>query len=305
MRAHPIIPPALTGGDRVAVVAPGFPARKASDLAAGVRVLSSYGLRVQLGAAVGKRHGYLAGTDAERARDLQKAIDDPAIRAILFARGGWGMSRLLDRLDVAPLRRSPKLLVGYSDLTSLFGQIQKWFPLVVAHGPMVAELGDRAAWHEPSFRRALFHPERPLTLRVTRRAVLAKGRARGRLLGGCLSLLAHLCGTGRFPDTAGSVIFMEDVGEEPFRVDRMLWQLRAAGFFRDVRAVLVGKMVGCVPRPGMRSFTVREVLADHLGPLGIPVVMDLPAGHGPGKRTLPFGLTAQVDTGAGRIVVGP
>jgi len=303
--AVPILPPALAAGDRVAVLAPGFPARSPKDLAAGTRVLERYGLRPREGTAVRRRHGYLAGTDADRARDLQKAIDDPAVKAIFFARGGWGTSRLLDRLDLAPLRRRPKLLVGYSDLTTLFARIQRFFPLVTAHGPMVAELSHPAAWHEPSFRRALFHPERPLVLRTPARAALARGRAEGRLLGGCLSLLAHLCGTGIFPETAGAVVFMEDIGEEPFRVDRMLWQLRASGFFHRVAAVLVGRMVACRPRLGMRSFTVREVLADHLGGLGVPVILDLPAGHGPRKRTLPLGLTARVDTAAGRVTIGP
>jgi muramoyltetrapeptide carboxypeptidase len=254
---------------------------------------------------VDRRWGYLAGADEERAADLQSAIDDEEVRGILFARGGWGTSRIMDRIDVSPLKRRPKVIVGYSDLTVLFAEVWRRCRLACGYGPVVGELGRGVAYHRPSLHRALFRPAEEMVLELPRRSVLVRGRATGRLIGGCLTLLAHLRGTPRWPDTRGAVVFLEEVGEEPYRVDRLLWQLRMASVFDQAAAVLVGQMTGCDPRPGMRSFTVREVLADHLSHLKVPVLTGLPAGHGKRKWTLPLGFTARVDAGKGRVTFTP
>ena len=307
-----LVPPALRRGDTVAVVAPAFPPRDERHLKEGIRTLERWGLSVRPGKALGRRWGCFAGTDEERARDLQEAIDDPEVKGILFARGGWGTSRLFGRLDLSPLARRPKVLVGYSDLTVLFADLWRRWRLVCGYGPVVAELGRPAAFHAPSLRRALFRPAEPFSLRVARRSILARGRGEGPLVGGCVTLLAHLCGSGRLPDTRGAVILLEDVGEEPYRIDRMLWQLREAGFFSRAAGVLVGSMSDPAPAdrkkdpaPVARSFTFREVLEDHLGPLGVPVLLDVPAGHVEGKWTLPLGLTARLGPAEGRVTFSP
>ena len=316
----PVVPAPLRRGDTVAVLAPGFPARDERALWRGIRRLEAWGLRARLGDSVARRWGYFAATDPERARDLQAAINDPGVRGILFARGGWGTSRILERVDLSALRSDPKVVIGYSDLTVLFTELWGVCGLVCGYGPVVSELGLPSAFHARSLRRALFRPGAPLALKVPRDSILSAGtRARsyggrrsqpagiaeGRLLGGCLTLLAHLCGSGRLPDFRGSVLFVEEVQEEPYRVDRMLCQLRMAGVLKGVAAVLVGSMTRCAPRRGMTSFSIREVLADHLGKLDVPVLLDIPAGHGPGKWTLPLGFTARVDAGAGRVTLSP
>jgi muramoyltetrapeptide carboxypeptidase len=308
-----LLPPPLEPGDRVAVVAPAYPARSAEALEAGIDVLGSWGLEVVRGRALSRRRGYFAGTDRERAEDLQRAIGDARTRAIFCARGGWGTSRLLDRLDLAPLARNPKLIVGYSDLTVLSAELLRRFGLVTLHGPFVSELARPEAYHLPSLQRALFTPEAPLRIDLPAGSRFSGPASRGggavevegRFFGGCLSLLAHLCGTGRLPDTRGAVVYFEEIAEEPYSIDRMLWQLKASGFFNGVAAVLVGEMLRCEPRAGSPSLTLPEVLRDHLGPLGVPVFTGLPAGHGDGKWSLPIGFTARISLRERRIVLSP
>jgi len=304
-----IVPRGLRRGDTVAVLAPGYPARNEKALQRGMEILRRWGLRPRPGRFLDERRGYFAGTDDERGADLQDAISDPEVRGILFVRGGWGTSRLLPGLDLRPLSTQRKLLLGYSDLTVLFAEAWRRFGLVCAYGPVVPELAAPASLHLPSFRRALFRPSAPMRLRVGGGAALAHGaggKAKGPLVGGCLTLLAHLCGTRRLPDSRGAVVFFEEIAEEPYRVDRMLWQLREAGFLGShCAAVLVGQMTGCEPRPGTASLTLDEVLRDHLGGLGIPVLTGIPAGHGKGKRTIPLGFTATVDSRRGIVALRP
>ena len=303
-----VVPRGLKRGDAVAVVAPGYPARDDDALRRGLGILLDWGLVPRPGHAIAKVRGYFAGTDEERARDLQEAISDPEIRGILFVRGGWGTSRILPALDLEPLRAQKKLLVGYSDMTVLFAEAWRKFGLVCGYGPVVPDLPAPERFHLPSLRRALFRPEAPLTLRVPRESILARGDgpATGRLVGGCLTLLAHLCGSRRLPDTRGAVVFFEEIAEEPYRIDRMLWQLREAGFIgRHCAAVLVGQMTGCEPRPGVASLSLDEVLRDHLGSLGIPVLTGIPAGHGDGKWTLPLGFRAAVNGRTGAVTLRP
>jgi len=294
---------ALGRGDRVGVVATGFAARPEA-LAAGVAWLSRRGLIPVLGPHVGAIEGYLAGDDAARAGDLDAAIADPELAAIWFARGGYGTARILDRIDLDRLVRRPKLLLGYSDLTALFAALLKRASTVCLHAPVVAELGDRPAFNAASLNDAL--AGRGTGRRVVRRDVLRAGAARGRLMGGNLTVLCHLLGTRHMPDLRGAVLFLEETGEEVYRVDRLLQHLRMSGALAGVRAVLIGRFH--VP-PSVRSFPgdrdLDSVLRDHLLPLDVPVVLSFPAGHGPGKWTLPLGGTASLDTSAGLLTFDP
>jgi muramoyltetrapeptide carboxypeptidase len=288
-----VTPRFLNPGDTVGVVSPGF-AVKPALLEQGLDRLRRMGYEVVVGDHVLARQGYLAGDDGQRAADLREMLRRPEVSAIWFARGGYGTARLLDRVPWAALRRDPKLLIGYSDLTALFNAVVDRTPAVCLYGPVVTELGDSGAWHAPSLR-ALTGGE-SLTLRLARRSVLVEGRSEGRLLGGNLSVLTHLVGTRFAPDFRDCILFLEETGEQTYRVDRMLTQLRQSGALRRVKGIVLGRITVPPRRRFPPDRSPDEVLRETFVPLGVPVVRDLPAGHLPGKRTLPLGARAILDT---------
>jgi muramoyltetrapeptide carboxypeptidase len=293
----------LARGDRVGVVATAFAAPPAA-LGAGIAALKRRGLDPVLFPHILAVDGYLAGDDAARAGDLDAAVRNPHLAAIWFARGGFGTARILDRLDWKRLSRHTKLLIGYSDLTALFAAVLSRVSTVCLHGPVVVELGRAGAFHAPSLAGAL--AGRVLRRRVTAKDVLREGKAGGRLMGGNLTVLVHLLGTPHMPDLRGAILFLEETGEEAYRVDRLLQHLRMSGRLAGIRGVVLGRFH--VPQtarafPGDR--TIDAVLADHLLPLGVPVVRGVPAGHGAGAWTLPLGGFALLDTAKGRLSFDP
>jgi muramoyltetrapeptide carboxypeptidase len=284
-------------------VATGFAVRP-DALDAGLSWLKKRGFAVVPGRHLRSVDGYLAGDDVARAGDLDAAIHDASLSAVWFARGGYGTARILDRIDFDRLVRRPKLLVGYSDLTALFSPLLARAKTVCLHAPNVAELGDPRAFHAPSLTASL--AGRATRRRMVARDVLRQGRARGRLIGGNLTVLCHLLGTPHAPDLRGAVLFLEETGEEAYRIDRLLQHLRMSGALASVRAVLLGQFY--VP-PTARAFPgdrdLDALLRDHLLPLGVPVVRGVPSGHGPGKWTLPLGGTAAFDTKVGVMSFDP
>jgi muramoyltetrapeptide carboxypeptidase len=293
----------LEPGDRVGVVSPGFAVRKAA-LRAGIAALEGLGFDVAVGAHAFDRNGYFAGTDRERASDFNRFVRDRSVRAIWCARGGYGSARILDRIDWPALARDPKPLLGYSDATALFAMALRSRGQLCFHAPLVAELSDRTAYDARSLDRLLRGES--VTLRVRAASVLAPGRAEGRLVGGNLTTLAHLIGTAAAPTFDGSILFLEEVGEEAYRVDRLLAHLTLAGVFERVRGVLVGSMAA--PRTRRRfppDRPVARVLEELLSRLGVPVVTGLRAGHVPRKVTLPLGGRARIDTRALSIELVP
>ena len=293
----------LKRGDRVGIVATGF-AAPPKTVGAGIAALERRGLVPVVFPHLLARDGYFAGDDAARASDLDAAVRDKALAAIWFARGGYGTARILDLIDLKQLVRQLKLLLGYSDLTALFAALLSRADTVCLHAPLVAELGVPAAFDAKSLAATL--AGRVTTRRVAPADVLRAGFARGRLMGGNLTVLVHLLGTRHMPDLRGSILFLEEIGEEAYRLDRMLQHLRMSGALAGVRAVVFG-MLG-VPKtkrtfPGDRD--VDAVLRDHLLPLGVPVVRGVPSGHGPGKWTLPLGGLTSLDTKARTIAFDP
>jgi muramoyltetrapeptide carboxypeptidase len=283
------------------VVATGFAVAPA-PLAAGVAALGAMGFRVRLGESAHAREGYLAGTDELRARDLHAMLEDPEVRAVWVARGGFGTARLLDRIDWPRLGSDPKPLVGYSDLTALHAAVTARLDAPCLYGPVVAELGVRGSYHRRSLAELL--GGREVTIPVRRRQIVVPGAARGRLAGGNLTVLTHLLGTPHWPELRGRVLFLEDVGEEAYRLDRSLTQLRQARVLDGLAGVLLGSFV--VPR--RRRFPpdrpVDAIFEETFGGLGVPVVAGLPVGHIAGKWTLPIGGIVEIDTSAGRVRVG-
>jgi muramoyltetrapeptide carboxypeptidase len=290
--------PLLRRGDTVGVVATGFAVQPAR-LAAGVRELRRMGFAVRIGEHVGSRDGYLAGPDESRAGDLRAMLRAPDVRAVWFARGGYGTARILDSVAWRLLRDDPKPLIGYSDLTALFCPVVRRTEAICLYGPVVAELGAKSTYHAPSLSSLL--AGRPVELRIDERQALVPGRARGRLIGGNLTVLAHLCGTRHAPDLQDAVLVLEDVGEQTYRIDRALTQLRTAGAFRRLAGVLLGSFSVQPRRAFPPDRPLRDVLGETFDSLGVPVVTGVPVGHRAGKWTVPLGGTAEIDTRSGRV----
>jgi muramoyltetrapeptide carboxypeptidase len=282
-------PPALRPGDLIGVVAPGA-AVEESAVEAGARVLEQAGYRVRIGDAVRRRTGYLAGSDAERLADLVAMFADPQVRAIVAARGGYGSGRLLPRFDPTIARQHAKIFVGYSDLTFLLTELVQRADLVAFHGPMVAGLDKNLAGASALL--ALLSGDCN-GWNLSADAIIQPGTAEGVIVGGCLSILVAGLGTPYAVETAGRLLFIEDVNERPFRIDRMLTQLRQAGKLSDLAGVIFGEMAGCDSGPG-EAVTVCDVIREAFAAATYPVVFGLSSGHGRGATTLPLGIRARL-----------
>ncbi|MFE1960495.1 LD-carboxypeptidase [Streptomyces sp. NPDC059479] len=303
-RLLPLTRPArLRPGAKVAVVAPSGPVAP-ERLEAGLDILRGWDLDPVVAPHVLDVHpqlGYLAGTDEDRARDLQEAWCDPSVSAVLCARGGYGVQRMADLLDWTAMRAAgPKVFVGYSDITALHEAFARRMGLATLHGPMVATVGFlKEATTQESLRATLFEPESVRTLGRDTARPLVPGRARGVTLGGCVSLLAADLGTpyGR-PSAAGGLLLIEDVGEEPYRLDRVLTQLVRSGWLDGVAGVALGSWAECGPYDA-----VRTLFLDRLGGLGVPVVEELGFGHGESTLTMPLGVPAVLDAESGTLTL--
>lgn len=297
-------PPALAPGDRIAVVAPSMPVFP-DLLAAGVAALRGSGFRVEVGAHVHAVRGHLAGSDDERLADLNAALRDPGVRAVWAGRGGYGLTRILDGVDWDALAADPKLLVGFSDVTALLHAAWRRLGLVTVHGPSAGRM-HLVAEHTDAYRHLLdlvsgrTTPGPLPTLGATPRGV-APGRAEGRLVGGNLSLLVAGLGTPDQLDTDGAILLIEEVHEPPYKLDRMLTQLRAAGVLARAAGVVVGALVRCDPPRGRPSATADEVVDERLGDLGVPVLAGLPLGHVDRQLALPHGARVAMDADAGTL----
>ncbi|PWJ06607.1 LD-carboxypeptidase [Streptomyces sp. NWU49] len=295
-------PARLAPGARVAVVAPSGPVPE-ERLRAGLEVLRDWGLDPVVAPHVLDRHGafgYLAGADADRAADLQSAWCDPAVDAVVCARGGYGVQRMVDLLDWTAMRAAgPKVFVGFSDITALHEAFAVRLGLVTLHGPMAAGVDfTKNARAQDHLRATLFAPETVRTIRSDGTA-LVPGRARGVTLGGCLSLLAADLGTPHArPGARGGLLCLEDVGEETYRLDRCLTQLLRAGWLDGVSGLLLGSWAQCEPYD-----RVRALLADRLGGLGVPVAEQFGFGHCDDALTVPFGVTAELDADVGTLTL--
>ena len=275
--------------------------------------LEKLGYRVKLAKHVRARRGFLAGTDRQRAADLMNMFTDRRVHAILCVRGGYGAPRLLPLLDYGVIRRHAKVFVGYSDLTALHCAFLARAGMISFHGPLV--IADFAREPIPpftleSFRGTLedgFAGDIATGYRGKTITVLRKGQARGQLIGGNLSLLCSLIGTPWLPDFRGRILFLEDVGEQPYRFDRMLTQLLNAGLLQRVAGIAVGLNADCEDPKAKDANeyrqTIEDVLGERLLPLKVPLVMGLPFGHVSLNATLPVGVLATLDGEAGRLLL--
>ncbi len=286
---HFLRPPRLRPGDRVGIIAPAGPVDR-DELEIGLKTIESSGFEVWVAPHVYERRGYVAGGDTARLEDLHAMFQAPQITAIFCARGGYGSLRLLDKIRYDLIGKSPKILVGYSDITALLMAIHARTGLITFHGPMVRELGvkDQGNW---DVLLRLISSGLPLQMRSEEATLLVPGRATGPLVGGNLSLVCHLLGTPYMRSLEGCILFLEEKGEPAYRVDRMLTHLRLTGHLDGLAGLIGGRFEKCG-----RVSVINDLLIDMFSDLHIPILTGLPVGHGPKNLALPIGLRAELDT---------
>ncbi|UCE06165.1 MAG: LD-carboxypeptidase [bacterium] len=302
-------PVRISASDTIGIVSPASCPLDEEIYRQGVNYLRTLGYNVIESEHVLDKRGYLAGKDVDRVNDLNKMFLDPAIDAIICSRGGYGTPRIIDRIDFEAIQKNSKIFVGYSDITSLNLAIWQKTGLVTFSGSMVAvEMGSGiAAFTEQKFWKTLTSVEpigllsNPPDLPIK---IINHGKTEGRLLGGCLSLINVLLGTPFCPDFKDAILFIEDIDEEPYRVDRYLAQLKLAGVLNQVVGIVVGQFIDCKPKdPEKPSLQLSEIFQDYFGPLNIPIITNFAYGHGPIKHIIPIGVHAILDTDLGGLMI--
>lgn len=297
-------PPRLQPGDTVACISPASTLSSDDGLDKAEHWIRGMGLVPKFGPNADGRFGYLAGTDAQRADDLNAAYADPQVKAVFAVRGGWGGARILPLLDWDTIRSNPKLLIGYSDVTALHLAFARRAGYASIHGPNATSSWRKASWE--SLWRLAFAADTPtlggaqVEIETGRPArTLVGGRATGRLIGGNLTILSTLMGTPWVPDLKGAVLFLEDVNEAEYRVDRMFQQLKLAGVLDGLAGIIFGQCTSCATTaPDYTGFTIDQLVDHYFAPLGIPAVTGFDSGHVPNQLSLPSGARVELDADA-------
>lgn len=307
----PLLARALKRGDTVGLITPSSYVSDPDELDFAKRFCDFFGLKLKMGAHVKARYGYLAGTARERTDDLHAMFADPEIRAIFCIRGGYGSAQMLPLINFDLIRRNPKVFLGYSDITALHTAIHQRTGLITFHGPV--PLSHLSTWSQQHLTKAIFetsplglqtnppdgNPLQPAhTLRTIR-----PGKASGPLAGGNLTLLTTTLGTPWEVQTEGRILLLEDIGEDIYRIDRMLTQLRLAGKLQKAAAIIVGECKDCPPPNHSSAYSLGEAIDYLLGDLNIPVYYGLSFGHTTDQVTLPIGIRATVDAAAQTLTV--
>ncbi len=295
-----IKPPRLRKGDVIGICAPASPPTASENVERGIVYLERLGYRVEIGRNVFRRKGYLAGSDRERADDLNRFFAKNSVRAIFTARGGYGAHRILPLLDYGCARRNPKILVGYSDITAIQFALLAKSGIVSFSGPMVASdmgagLKGKA---EEYFWRWMTSPEPPPPINGEDSIGIDSLRRRtgsGRLLGGNLSLVSALLGSGYFPEMSSPVFFLEEIGERPYRIDRMLQQLKLSGIMKKAKGIIFGRFIDCRPEAGKPSLTLDQIIRNAFHGFQYPLISGFNFGHQKGSLTMPQGIRVEVE----------
>jgi muramoyltetrapeptide carboxypeptidase len=289
-QGKPLKPPRLGPGSVIGIAAPAGPVDP-ERLRQGVAVLNARGFEVAVPEDLLAAQGFLAGGDAHRAGILNRLLADPGIDAVMCARGGYGSLRILPLLDYDRLSADPKVLIGFSDITALLAAVSARCRLVVFHGPMVTTLADASDKTVSGLLEAVAS-DRPVVVRSEGAATLRPGSASGAVCGGNLTTLCHLLGTPFAPRFRNRILFLEERGEAPYRIDRMLVHMRAAGCFDGIKGMLLGSFEGCGPPE-----EILEIVMDVLQGVEVPILAGLESGHGEPNLTLPLGARAVLDAG--------
>ncbi|MBP3985563.1 LD-carboxypeptidase [Pseudoxanthomonas helianthi] len=303
-----LLPPPLNKGDTVALVSPSSAMDEPFDLQLATEAMQALGFKVKTGAHYANRYGHLAGSDAERAGDLNAMFADREVKAIICARGGSGAARLLPLLDYELIRRNPKVLLGYSDITALHSAIHAKTGLVTFHGPIGAGSWNR--FNVDQFNRMFFNRELieyrniadagdELVQRKNRTIPITGGKAQGELIGGNLTVLTALAGSPYLPDFSGKILFLEDVSEAPYRIDRMFSTLKLMGALDRIAGLIFGECSECDPGDGYGSLNLAQIFDDHIKPLKIPAYRGAMIGHIRQQFIVPVGGRVEMDADAG------
>jgi muramoyltetrapeptide carboxypeptidase len=312
MGSKPLVrPPRLTRGSRIALVAPAGPLLERDDLTRAESLCRALDYEPVMGAHADGHHGYFSGTDEARLADLNAALRDPAVDAIWCIRGGYGVTRILDGVDFEALARQPRPVIGYSDITALLAAVVRRAGIVAFHAPTAR--AEMPLFSRRHFARVLTDPDQfgafeplpppadVLVPQANRVVTIRGGVAEGRLAGGNLTLLQCLIGTAYFPDLDGALLFLEDVNEDLYRIDRMLAHLRMIGALSRLGGVLVGRFTGLKRHMNDGALGIGDVLDHYFGPLGVPIAYGLPIGHIDDQWTMPLGVRARFDADAGTV----
>ena len=292
-----VLPKGIRPGSTVGIVCPAS-AASTSDIAEFAALCKEWGVRVKLGKNISRRNGYLSAPDEDRASEFMGFIEDPEVDAVVCARGGYGVMRILPMLDFSAIRQAGKIIMGFSDITALLIAAHQLSGLVTFHGPVASSSFD--SFTVQSLQETVLPDSNPTRASFTnnRLTVIRDGVAQGKLTGGNLALVVSTLGTRFEIDTQDSILFLEEVNEEPFRVDRMLTQLWLAGKLQAAKGIALGSFRDCEARGTSitgPSFSLSQVFEERLASLGIPVVYGLPFGHVRSKLTLPLGVNAELD----------
>ncbi|MGV3761149.1 S66 peptidase family protein [Parapedobacter sp.] len=297
-----ILPPTIRKGDTVGVITPSSALVDDEGYGIAEANIEALGLHLQWGKHVGKKYGYLAGKDEERIADLHAMFADPKVKAIVCLRGGSGAARLLDKLDYGLIARHPKIFMGYSDITAFHQAIHTQTGLISFHGAVA-----NSRWTPMVFNQfeALFFEGKPPVYAANQRPVrtLNPGTAEGKLLGGNLTVLTGLAGSRYYPDFSDSILFLEDIGEEPYRIDRMFSQLALSGALQRIKGFVFGRCSDCEASNPGNSLTLDQILDDYIRPLGIPAYQGALIGHMDEQFILPVGARVRIDADKGSIHV--
>lgn len=286
---EPVIPPYLKKGDTIGITCPAgyMEAAKAKTC---IKTLQDWGFEVIVGKTLGSgSKNYFSGTDEERLDELQAMLDHPSINAVLFGRGGYGMGRIIDQIDFKHFRKNPKWLIGFSDITVILSHVWSKFGIAGLHAPMAAAFNEGNGRNDNvlSLKNALTgkkarYAVEPHTFNKT-------GKASGRLVGGNLALLAHLTGTASDINTKNAILFLEDVGEYTYQVDRMMYQLLRSGKLHHAAGIIIGGFTDMKDTTRPFGQSVEECISNLLSPLNIPVCFGFPVSHGEKNLALKVG----------------
>lgn len=296
------IPMLLKPEDTVALIAPGSSITE-DKIEKAKNNLLSLGLKVKEGKFIREKNGYTAGKDHERIADLHWAFGDKTIDGIWCIRGGYGCTRLLPYLDYKLIKKNPKILIGYSDITALHMAILKHTGLTSFHGPVGSS--DFSPYAVEYLQKMLFTPTVGQSIQHKNPSsviTLSPGFAKGKLIGGNLSLISAMCGTKHLPSAKGKIVLLEDIDEKPYRIDRMLIQLEQAWDLKKAKGILLGAFTDC-DSDSDRSLTLQETLENHFKDCGIPVMYNIPLGHIEDQATYPIGIKASMDTNSKKIIL--
>lgn len=298
-----IVPPYLKKGDIIGITCPAgyMPLEKAQTC---INTLQEWGYKVQVGKTLGSASAtYFSGTDEERAAELQSMLDDPAIDAILFGRGGYGMGRIIDRLNFKKFRKKPKWIIGFSDITVLHTHLFSQYKIASLHAPMAAAFNDGGADTEfvQSLRKAL--AGKKATYRCATHASNHAGTATGKLVGGNLALLTHVIGTDSDFKTKDNILFVEDIGEYLYNADRMLYQLKRSGKLTTLAGLIFGGFTDMKDTERPFGKTMDEILVGISQDLNIPVCLNFPVSHGTENVALKIGMEYNLVVGKNQVIL--